>query len=120
MLFQENTPEGKTLQNQGGILENKSIDCFFFSAKDKLSSFALTDRVYNPCFFFSLGFFQLVEPDEKGTPTHAMQEHTCVHTAQMHTQSPLGNILYDSCCNVAVQWEHSIGCVDIRFHLGCC
>lgn len=26
---------------------------FFFSAKDKLSSFALTDRVYNPCFFFS-------------------------------------------------------------------
>lgn len=69
--------------------------------------------------FFPLGFFQLVEPDEKGTPTHAMQEHTCVHTAQMHTQSPLGNILYDSCCNVTVQWEHSIGCVDIRFHLGC-
>lgn len=71
-------------------------------------------------FVFLLGFFQLVEPDEKGTCTHAMQEHTCVHTAQMHTQSPLGNILYDSCCNVAVQWEHSIGRVDNEFHLGWC
>lgn len=119
MLFQENTPEGKTLQNQGGILENKSIDCFFFLLKTNCQVLSSQTEFIIHVFFFFLGFFQLVEPDEKGTPTHAMQEHTCVHTAQMHTQSPLGNILYDSCCNVTVQWEHSIGCVDIRFHLGC-